>query len=106
MRLRTLVLAVALLWPVSVLSEFATGNFLFERCVNDNDKVGCAAYVEGVTDGFTYDRTICVPSDVNITVRQVVDVVVNYLRAHPEQRHYSAPSLAHEALMQAFPCKR
>ena len=34
------------------------------------------------------------------------DVVVRYLQAHPEIRHYPATVLTQMALAEAFPCKR
>jgi Ssp1 endopeptidase immunity protein Rap1a len=39
-------------------------------------------------------------------VRQVRDVVVQYLKDHPEQRRYLAHPVVVTALNQAFACKK
>jgi hypothetical protein len=105
MRLRVLVVAAGLLWPVSVLSQesrgFFTGNDLYDKCTAES--VVCAAYVAGMADALSHDGTVCLPQN-NVTTRQLVDVVVAYLRAHPEMRNYSAASIGDVAFTQAFPC--
>ncbi len=40
-----------------------------------------------------------------VTNGQVRDVVVKYLKDHPEERHFLASILAVKALSKAFPCK-
>jgi hypothetical protein len=45
----------------------------------------------------------CLP--VNSSLEQSRDVVVRFLRAHPELRHLVAVSLVARALAEAFPCK-
>jgi hypothetical protein len=39
------------------------------------------------------------------TVLQNVQIVVNYLQAHPEKWHENFAPLAHLALKQDFPCR-
>jgi hypothetical protein len=56
-----------------------------------------------MADAFNWDKFVCGPDQAS--ENQVRDVVVNYLRDHPEVRHYSAASIAREALGEAFPCK-
>ena len=60
-----------------------------------------------LVEGMMLDRkqVACPPQGRGITVGQLVEVVVNYLRDHPEARHYAANSVAGVALKQAFPCK-
>jgi hypothetical protein len=48
------------------------------------------------------DGTFCLPA--NVTVGQMQDVVENYLREHPENRHFTAASLIADALQRKFPC--
>ena len=114
MRLRVLALAAGLLWPVLALSQpplettttaLFDGNRVYELCSSQEllKKQYCLAYIAGLTDAFNWDRFICSPE--HTTEGQVRDVVSNFLHDHPETRHYSAPSLAREALRQAFPCK-
>lgn len=109
MGLTALVLATGLLWGTSVLAQdfmaFESGNELFDVCnarVNDQRQLFCVGYIEGASDALNSQGTICTPKD--ITVRQTVDVILNYLRKHPEQRHMAAPVLTGAALVQAFPC--
>jgi hypothetical protein len=105
MRLILLVMTAGLLWPVSVLSQqssgFLSGNDLYNQ--RDAESVACAAYVAGVADALVHDGTVCLRQS-NLTPRKLADVVMAYLRAHPEARGYSAASVGHVAFTQAFPC--
>jgi Rap1a immunity proteins len=104
MRLRALLVAAGLLWPVPVLSQessgFFTGNDLYDKCTAQS--LVCAAYVAGMADALAHDGTVCLPQ--NVTTRQLVDVIMAYLRAHPEARNYSAASIGDVGFTQAFPC--
>jgi len=120
MRLRALIVAVGLLWPVSVFSEttqiiggsfFATGNDVFSFC-SDSPAAAqfyCLGYMVGVADAFASVRVLgvskpfCIPN--NVTREQVRDVVMQYLTAHPESRHYDGAGEALWALEAAFPCQ-
>jgi hypothetical protein len=105
MRLRALVVAAVLLWPVSGLSQelsgFFSGNDLYNNCTAQS--VACPAYVAGMADALVHDGTVCLPQK-TITAKQLVDVVTAYLHAHPESRIYSAASIGDVAFTQAFPC--
>jgi tripartite-type tricarboxylate transporter receptor subunit TctC len=91
------------LWPVSGLSQdssgFFSGNDLYDKCTAES--LVCAAYVAGMADALVHDGTVCLPQ---VSTRQLVDVVMAYLRAHPESRIYSAASIGDVAFTQAFPC--
>jgi hypothetical protein len=56
-----------------------------------------------MSDALQREKHVCMP--VEVKVAQAVDVVMNYLRDHPEQRNYNAMSLGEAALAPAFPCK-
>lgn len=116
MRLTVLVFAAGLLSPACAFSQeimgFASGNELFEEC--NRGGVGsdyCYGYIQGAHDGAVSTvralniehGPFCLPREAKKT--QIVDVVTNYLRAHPEQRHYAAADLVTSALITAFPCK-
>jgi hypothetical protein len=111
MRLRALVLAVGLLWSGQSLSEetvqsFENGNVLYQECTaadSTPQNVFCTGYVTAVSDSLESQRLICTPK--HATAGQAIDIIVNYLRNHPEDRHLAAYSLAKLALMAAFPCK-
>jgi len=49
-------------------------------------------------------HAVCTPE--NIRTSQTMDVIVTYLRVHPERRDMPATLMADAALREAFPCKR
>ena len=80
---------------------FFSGNDLYDNCTAQS--VACPAYVAGMADALVHDGTVCLPQN-NVSTKQLVDVVMAYLRAHPERRIYSAASIGDAAFTQAFPC--
>jgi hypothetical protein len=89
-----------------------TGNDLLESCGSAGHfgQAFCLGYVAGVTDldgpdgsAFPERRRSCVAE--NVSNGQVRDVVVKYLKDHPEERHIQASILIVKAMAQAFPCK-
>src|SRR4029077_19477403 len=113
MRLRMLVLAAGLLWPVSSFSQgpgqeyfFKTGNVLLENCSappSSAPYIACFSYIAGVADALSMVRFACTP--LNANELQTVDVVLESLRAHPETRQDAAAGEVALALKHAFPCK-
>lgn len=111
--LMSLLLTVALVLPPRVASAttFFSGNTLYDYCKADpHDRVAygtCVGYIAGVADametGPLYTWKACVPR--SAAMGQPYDVVLRSLRAHPEWRHFTAPSLVAHALSEAFPCK-
>jgi hypothetical protein len=90
-----------------------TGNTLLEACESKDafQHALCLGYIQGATDidamdGATFPerRRSCVTE--NVTNGQIEDVVVKYLRDHPEERHLLAAILVVRAVAKAFPCKR
>lgn len=63
-------------------------------------------YVAGVFDTYSMqgNRNICPEAGISIGV--ATDAVMQYLNEHPEQLHYSAPSVIMLALTAAYPCVR
>ena len=109
MRLRALAVAAGLFWPVSAdtqasVSYLETGNTLYVDCSTSMGRAACISYVMGVTDALSLMGAICIPE--HFTARQAIDVVVKYLRAHPEQRPLSAAMQVRGALQEAFPCSK
>ncbi len=89
-----------------------TGNDLLESCESKGnfEQAFCLGYITGVTDIEGLDSAVyperrrsCVPE--NVTNGQARDVVVKYLKDHPEERHLQAAILVAKAMGQAFPCK-
>ena len=96
------------------VSAFRNGNELYEGCTSNNQakQAYCLGYVAGVidlqrdaqsTDPALIAIKLCVPR--GVTLKQVADVVVDYLRRNPKSRHNTAASLVELALMRAWPCK-
>ena len=111
MRLRVLVVAAGLLWPASVFSQigpssFVSGSDLYEECTNPTDSakhIHCTGYVTGIADSLNNDGSVCLPA--NVTIQQIEDVIVSYLREKPRYWQISASALAGTALRTAFRCK-
>jgi hypothetical protein len=113
MRLRMLILAAGLLWPVSSFSQgsgeeyfFKTGNVLLENCSgppNSTSYVACFSYIAGVADALSMVKFACTPLKTN--EGQTIDVVLESLRAHPEARQDVAAGEVALALKKALPCK-
>jgi Rap1a immunity proteins len=83
------------------------GNDLSHASVEQKDigrepRSYCAGYVAAMSDALVATGHACMPVDV--TVQQAVDVVMKYLRDHPEQRQYSAWYLGRTALNLRLPC--
>ena len=82
------------------MSIFMTGNDLYARCstdINDPQGVGnygfCRGYILGAADFYgTYAAEMGASSCLSetVTTQQLIDVVVKYLRDHPEKRHAPA----------------
>ena len=112
MRLVVQLVIASFLWPSSAFSQervsqsFKTGNELYQECTaafGSPPNILCLGYVMAASDALESQRLICRPKEV--TASQAEDVIVNYLRDHPEQSHLTAYSLAKLALMSVFPCK-
>lgn len=107
--------AVALLLSPSPVAaaDFETGNQLLSSCDTkiSGEGLQCLAYLEGLIAGalFTGDPItkpdpLCLPD--RVTMGQVRDVVVEYLRTKPAVRHFPGGLLALAALRNAFPCSQ
>jgi hypothetical protein len=81
---------------------FLTGRWGFCRRTDGTELGYCAGYVAGIADALVRTGHACVPAEV--TVQQAVDVVMTYLRNHPEQRQYPAWYVGRTALGLRFPC--
>jgi len=88
---------------------YYTGDELNKVCQSD-PAGACLSYLAGVSDerdslqGFgEVPRMICIPRD-RVTTRQLRDMALKYLGAHPESRQTAAASVVSRALYDAFPC--
>ena len=68
----------------------------------------CVGYIQGVVNGYdlaqtTYKlRDFCEPA--NAQNGQVFEVVTNFVKGHPEVRHWQTRELVARAMIEAFPC--
>ena len=97
--------------PTRGFASFQNGNTLWADCNGKADdwfiKGYCAGYISSISDALDGNAIdgyrACLPN--GVTIGQVQDVVVKWLRAHPEKRHFQAAGLVAQALEDAFPCK-
>jgi len=117
-KITLLLFFASLLLASPVMAEgFINGNELLDHCIQAQDKARtanhdagrCFGFISGVTD--LYDilisEAIVKPTycpQPNVSLIQMINVVVEYLQKHPEDLHYSASSLVMGAYAEAFPC--
>ena len=96
---------------VRVILSDVSGNTLLHRCTSDEggDLNFCVGYIEGIRDATVLcdlngKQRTDIPAEV--TSEQMKDVVVKYLRDHPEERHKQGALLVIYALRLAFPTAR
>jgi hypothetical protein len=115
-RLACVVLALAsTVSPMPARAGFKTGNDLLRECEAGEGRGSsmlmwgtCAGYVIGAADAIGFWTAVengesCIPA--SSQAGQLKDIVVKYLRDHPETRHFEAYALVYVALGQAFNCK-
>ena len=125
--MKKLILMTCLLLPVSGygIEGFVSGNILLEKCEDYGIETGgnvdtgrCAGYVMGAVD--THDVYVdwgmikpdwCLPETGVMTSlngshgqHPLVQVVVKYMKEHPQDLHQAAGALVAAALKDTFPC--
>lgn len=107
-----LVAALMILFAQPSAAGWMSGNELLQSCEETNEAIKyqqlarCMGYIMGVADTMSADNSVNgfrAKFTVGITVQQITDVVLKFLREHPEDRHYSANGLVAQALSEAFP---
>jgi hypothetical protein len=101
---------LALGLPAPAFPAFSDGNKMLKDCEGQESPFVsgvCLGQLWGIVDGYelltvTEKKAFCRPSGVSGT--QLKDVVVAYLRSHPDRRHLGAPQLMLLALNEAWPC--
>lgn len=92
--------------------SYVSGNKLYDSCISKNAHLNgyCLGYIIGNIDARNSIQSIlgpglqCVPP--GVTQGQVHDIVVKFLKDHPEARHYTGASEVGRAIREAFPCKK
>jgi hypothetical protein len=114
----SLIFAGSALYVSPAKANFESGNSLYNDCLVEKGnslfyqkRIRCLSYIVGVYDTFdTVSRmqnapsVVCAPS--GIVVEQLSDIVLAYLRANPEVRHYPAADIVMLAFSKSFPCRK
>jgi|688.fasta_scaffold84698_12 hypothetical protein len=99
---RLLLTAALVCGPVQ--AEFYSGNDLLQKMDGEfSDRSLALGFVAGVADVWT-NISVCPPK--NVTLGQAHDIVRRYLVDNPQTRHFTAESLAKNALERVWPCRR
>jgi hypothetical protein len=106
---------------------YVDGIHLLQRCEAPpsppplaNDFYLCIGYIQGLMDELAWQKKLMITADLLVagstsrfpcppdraTPEQLRLVIVKYLRGHSEKLHLPASMLAHEALVNAFPCQQ
>lgn len=97
--------AMAILMASPSFGYFQSGNDLYSACEYPNQSF-CLGYILGAVDVNSWhtpvDDNVCIPP--SAIGNQIKDVVHAYLKAHPETRQESAPTLIYRALVDAWRC--
>ena len=88
------------------------GNHILKTCPNDDnyteedtrEMMMCWSYIVGIAHSANYNRQACLPD--NWSSLQMSEVVLKYVKGQPEQMHKHQFYLVHDAIVQAFPCKK
>jgi hypothetical protein len=94
----------------SASADWQSGTTLLEHCVGQRI-LFCHGYIEGIIDMEMFVKNnlnlkgdFCIPK--NVTAKQLVDIVTQYLNEHPVERRYTAASEVYIAITSAFPCPK
>ena len=108
MKMWSTLLAACVVCTGANAGTFQSGNELLVDCQtspSDSKKMYCLGYVVGAADMFEAWRRsaglpACIPEGVQ--AGQLQDVVVQFIKSHPADRHYAGSSLVIMALVPAF----
>lgn len=119
--IRSVTLATALMvaTPATAAPTGGSGAFMFEsgasllsKCRNKAPEyaLACTAYIVGVVDGIKKDIYLgrspdnCWPA--RMGAEDVRGIVVKYLKAYPDQRHFPGSLIVSVAMNTSYPCKK
>lgn len=118
MRLRFLISVAFLTYSTNCIAaddmDTSTGNGFLQFCGGDSvvRNSYCIGYIQGVIstdEGISKtptstNRSLCIPT--GVTMLQLQDIVIAYLKYTPEERHWPSWILVHNAINKAFPCQK
>lgn len=103
---RLLLIALLFFGPTTAFAVLDSGNDLYDYCTSkDSSKLLLcmgltSGYFEGMQTG--YECKV----DPKVTRRQLMDIVIKFLRENPSERHRPAAILSAAAYLAAFQCVR
>jgi hypothetical protein len=109
--MKTLVVTLACLLAAGTAQAQRVSNVkgvtLLKACTGPST-TACDAYVDGFGDAIEAEgkdhALACIP--IAVTGTELRDVLVKFLKDHPEDQHLKASSLATRAFSKAYPCKK
>jgi hypothetical protein len=108
-RLAVFIVGLSCLLASEARADFTSGNELWDACqanlaTEPIKKTFCIAYIVGASETFRglVGGYYCLPG--NVPNGQLIEIVQLYLRAHPEKRQDSAPTLIMLAFKDKFRC--
>ncbi|MDF0541702.1 Rap1a/Tai family immunity protein [Sphingobium sp. H39-3-25] len=109
-------IAAAGTFSVPAQAGFYSGDALYEVCTVERGDAAyfektyeCAAYIAGAVDAFNTTREAnklksCIPA--GVTISNLKDATVDFMRANPAGRNKSASALVFSATRKAWPCRK
>lgn len=100
---------LVLSYSALALGGFDTGNDFLANCTDQSAfrQGHCAGYVAAVADTLPAISegygTPCIPASASL--KQLMDISLQYVEDQPALRHHAAASLIFEAIKAAFPCQ-
>jgi hypothetical protein len=97
-------LAALLFIPSMASAEFHTGNDLYSDLLSESTgkRMYALGYIAGVSDAGN-SGSHCIPN--TVTLGQIQDMTIDYLRKNADIRHLSADILVGLMLLERWPCK-
>jgi len=100
-------------WAEPAKAEFESGDSILKECEVSRSSstyyqsnAFCIGYLSGVVDALSTLNALkgetCGPDD--MTLEQLLDVVIKYLHDNPQSRHASAALVTWSAMNQAYGC--
>ncbi|MCX7178658.1 MAG: Rap1a/Tai family immunity protein [Proteobacteria bacterium] len=107
-RLKYFLTLLTLLLSLNATAQFKSGNDLKRDLEDSGFSAGFGfGFVIGVVDVSSILNYICLPSgESGVRAGQVKEVVLKYLRAHPETLHRSAADLVYLSVLEVWPCPK
>src|SRR5262245_38234637 len=108
------ILAIILLAGTAPASTGSmNGNYLLQQCTSNTEqgRTACIGYVLGYVDATVVWKVnvggipVCIPEEPRLTIQQIADVIVKWLKTHPREKDQAAGHLVKIILEETWPCR-